>query len=149
MAKAAQHQDMARAQSLILASNQQRVLGPQAEVQVLRGLDDPGLVICSTRRVEMANGPAHTHRIPRPILTPRQGSSRAHLEALPRGVLVSALRPACGGGVLRRHADGYPRFLPQPLGHAGSLFPGAGAPAPGRCRCRCRRPAPVALLAIC
>jgi len=56
-------------------------------------------------------GPAHTHRIPRPVLTPRQGSGLAPL----RGVLVAALRPAAGGGVLRRPPDGIPRFLPKPL----------------------------------
>ena len=46
----------------------------------------------------MATGPAHTHRIPRPVLTPRQGSGHAPL----RGVLAAALRLAGGGGVLRR-----------------------------------------------
>jgi RNA polymerase sigma factor (sigma-70 family) len=61
---------------------------------------------------QIATGPAHTHRIPRPVLMPRQGSGHAPL----RGVLVSALRPAGGGGVLRRPADGFPRFLSQPLG---------------------------------
>jgi hypothetical protein len=35
------------------------------------------------------------------------------------GVLAAALRPAGGGGVLRRPADGFPRFLPQPLGPQG------------------------------
>ena len=46
----------------------------------------------------LATGPAHTHRIPRPVLTPRQGSGHAPL----RGVLAAALRPAGGGGVLCR-----------------------------------------------
>jgi hypothetical protein len=47
------------------------------------------------------------------------------------GVLATALRPAGGGGVLRRRADGFLRFLPQPLGLAGPRCPGAGAPALG------------------
>ena len=43
-------------------------------------------------------GPADTHRNPRPVLTPRQGSGQA-----PQGgVLAFALRPADGGEVLRR-----------------------------------------------
>jgi hypothetical protein len=36
------------------------------------------------------------------------------------GVLAPALRLDGGGGVLRRPADGFPRFLPQPLGPQGT-----------------------------
>ena len=51
--------------------------------------------------MELAPGPAHTHRIPRPVLTPRQGSGQAP-SCVVSGVLAVALRPAVGGGVLRR-----------------------------------------------
>ena len=62
-------------------------------------MDATGVAHCSgVQRSWIATGPAHTHRIPRPVLTPRQGSGHAPL----RGVLATALRPAVGGGVLRR-----------------------------------------------
>jgi len=68
------------------------------------------------------------------------------------GVLVTALRLAVGGGVLRRRPDGFPAFpippqaascRPEPLCPQGPRCPGAGAPASGRCHRRCHRPAAV------
>ena len=65
----------------------------------------------------LAPRPAHTHRLPRPVLTPRQGSGQA-----PQGVVLAvALRPAGGGGVLRRPQMASPlspsrrQQQPQPL----------------------------------
>ena len=77
----------------------------------------------------IAPGPAHTHRIPRPVLTPRQGSGQAPLW----GVLAAALRPAVGGGVLCRPSGGFPRFLlPSPAAvHASQPFCPACPQCPG------------------
>jgi RNA polymerase sigma-B factor len=62
-------------------------------------MDATGVAHCSGVQWSwIATGPTYTHRIPRPVLTPRQGSGHAPL----RGVLATALRPAVGGGVLRR-----------------------------------------------
>ena len=94
-----------------------------------RPLQCDGKLLSPDKRRCAAPGPAHTHRIPRPVLTPCQGSSQT--PSPQSGVLVSALRLAGGGGVLRRPADGFPSFLPPPP-------PAAVSPALSRSALRAR-----------
>ena len=95
-------------------------LGPLRKTSEQPGGEEEGI----------ATGPAHTHRIPPPVLTPRQGSGHAP----PGGALATALRPAGGGGVLRRLPDGFHAFSlppqaasssPQPHNPQGPQCPGA------------------------
>ena len=88
----------------------------------------------------IATDPAHTHRIPRPVLTPRQGSGQAP----PGGRPCLAVAAGRWGGVLRRPSGGFPP-LPPPAASSSPRFSVVlpCVPAMPWCWSTCRWPMPL------